>query len=55
MSEPVFKEFLLLTGGNDPELDAIHIIVHAIKGLQGEEIQRVFEYLWDRYTLKVTK
>lgn len=51
----VYKQFPLLTGGKDHELDAIAIIVEAMGSLQGYEIRRILEYLLARYTIPGTK
>lgn len=53
LSEPVSKSFVLITQGDDHELDAIAIIVEVLKPLQGYEIARVLQYLTDRYSRKV--
>lgn len=41
--------FPLLTGGQDPELDTISIVVECMKQLDGDQIGRVLEYLTKRY------
>lgn len=50
-AEPVSRSFVLVTEGKDPELDALGIILEATRGLQGEELRRIFKYLLDRFTL----
>lgn len=46
----VHKQFKLLTNGADEELDALHIIVEAMGGLDGDQIRRILAYLSERYS-----
>lgn len=50
---PARIEFTLLTGGNDHELDALHIVAELFRKLQGHEIARVLDYLQARYAAPV--
>lgn len=52
MTEQLTKKFVLVTGGEDPEIDVIGVIVAAIKdaGLGGADIARVLHYLDARYS-----
>lgn len=46
----VYRNFPLLTNGMDSELDALGIVVEAMRTLQGHEIARILTYLLARYT-----
>lgn len=48
-SPHVYKQFKLLTNGIDDEIDAMHIIVEAMAGLNGDQVRRVLAYLSQRY------
>jgi len=50
MSEPIRREFVLVTDGKDPEIDAIGVVIALFKDLQGYEIARILNYLQQRYT-----
>lgn len=45
-----FVQFKLLTNGQDPEIDAMHIAFESFKQLDGDQIARVLDYLTRRYT-----
>lgn len=49
----VSREYILVTGGQDAELDAIGVIMECTKELDIEAKKRVVEYLLRRFSLTV--
>jgi|HubBroStandDraft_1064217.scaffolds.fasta_scaffold454113_3 hypothetical protein len=49
----VYKEFPLLTGGDDKELDALNICILLLRELTEDERKRAMTYLFQRFNLTV--
>lgn len=49
----VYREYVLITGGADPEIDALHIVMEVTKDLDIEAKKRVVNYLLQRFSLTV--
>lgn len=53
MRSEVWREYPLVTGGQDAELDALGVIIECTKELDIEAKKRVVEYLLRRFSLTV--
>lgn len=49
----VYREYVLVTGGQDAELDAIGVIMECTKNLDIEAKKRVVQYLLQRFSLTI--
>lgn len=53
MRAEVYREYPLVTGGQDAELDALGVIIECTRDLDADAKKRVVEYLLQRFKLTV--
>lgn len=49
MDEPLQYHYVPITGGTDPEIDAIGICIEVLRQLEPEAKRRALCYLWERH------